>query len=181
MGAEAQLALVEPCIEYSEAFIEMVEEYQIEGSRYSKAELAAMRSDFPAYLLKLQRLARGDNLRPGRVPQAEFWLADLGAHTILGAIRLRSGLTPRLERIDGQIGYNVRPSARQMGYATRMLAMLLEKIRAEGWQRVLITCNADNIASARVIKSNGGRLENQVIEAETGRLISRYWIDLAEC
>ncbi len=180
MADQPDLILMAPCMEYAQAFIEMVEEFCALGSRYSQRELNEMRSDFPGYLRRLDQLARGINLRPDRVRQSEFWLVNPAAQTVLGAIRLRHGLTPRLEQIDGQIGYNVRPSARNRGYATRMLAMLLERIKADGWKRVIITCNADNIASARVIEHNGGQLENQVIEPETGRLISRDWITLAE-
>jgi predicted acetyltransferase len=50
--------------------------------------------------------------------------------------------------------------------------------REMGLKRVLITCDADNVASARIIEKNGGRLENQSVSRETGRLKNRYWIEL---
>jgi predicted acetyltransferase len=41
-----------------------------------------------------------------------------------------------------------------------------------------VTCRDDNLASARIIEANGGRLENVVDDlAERGRT-RRYWISL---
>lgn len=174
------LRLVEPSLEYAQAFCEFAEEFHAIGSRWYMDVLQLIHQNFPAYLKQLAQIASGENQPPGRVPQDEYWLVDTTSGAVLAAIRLRHGLTARLEEIDGQIGYNVRPTARNKGYATQMLAMLLEKMRADGWQRVLVTCNADNLASARVIENNGGRRENQVIEPGNGRLISRYWIELSD-
>lgn len=172
------LKLVGPSLEYAQAFCEFADEFHAIGSRWYMDELQLIHQDFPAYLKQLAQIASGENQPPGRVPQDEYWLVDTNSGAVLGAIRLRRILTPRLEGIDGQIGYNVRPTARNKGCATQMLSMLLEKMKAEGWQRVLVTCNADNLASARVIEKNGGWRENQVIEPGNGRLISRYWIEL---
>lgn len=173
------LMLVEPSLDYAQAFCAFAEEFHAVGSHWYMNELQLMHQDFPAYLKRLQQNARGEDLPHGWVPQDEYWLVDTISGAVLGAIRLRHGLPPRLEKIDGQIGYNVRPGARNRGYATQMLSMLLEKMKAEGWQRVLVTCNADNLASARVIEKNGGQRENHVTEPNTGRLISRYWIELS--
>jgi predicted acetyltransferase len=41
-----------------------------------------------------------------------------------------------------------------------------------------VVCDRDNIASARVIEKNGGRMESEIISEETGKLIQRYWIDV---
>ena len=50
-----------------------------------------------------------------------------------------------------------------------------------GLRRVLITCNYDNFASAKVIENNNGKLENVVKNLVDGKEIKtkRYWIDLA--
>lgn len=53
-----------------------------------------------------------------------------------------------------------------------MLRLVLPKCRATGESRVLITCEADNIASRKTILRAGGKLENALETTE------RYWIDL---
>lgn len=77
----------------------------------------------------------------------------------------------------GHIGDGIRPSERRKGYATAMLRLALEKCRALGIRRVLMTCDKDNIGSAKSIIKNGGILENEVMN-EDGVLEQRYWIDL---
>lgn len=104
-----------------------------------------------------------------------FLLAGGGA--ILGAINLRHALTDYLMQFGGHIGYGVRPSQRRRGYASAMLAQVLPFARSLGMERVLVTCDAANTASARTIQSNGGALENEVIDPD-GEAIQRYWITL---
>ncbi|HTS19284.1 MAG TPA: GNAT family N-acetyltransferase [Verrucomicrobiae bacterium] len=122
--------------------------------------------------------ANGIGLPEGWVPAHTFWLVRDG-RTVLGVLQLRHALTPFLESEGGHIGYSVRPSERGKGYATRMLAMALTEARRLGMKRVLITCDRENAASARVIQKNGGKLENEVASQVPGRAVTqRYWIGL---
>ena len=83
----------------------------------------------------------------------------------------------------GSIGYSVRPSERRKGYAKETLRLTLVKCREAGEERVLITCDRDNPASARTILANGGVLENEVADepglGQSG-VIQRYWITLSK-
>lgn len=96
----------------------------------------------------------------------------------MGESRLRHRLTPSLEDRGGRIGYMVRPTQRGMGYGTKLLAMTLEKAQQIGLNCVLVTCDADNLASACVIQKNRGSLASESISEQTGRIVSRYWIAL---
>ena len=53
---------------------------------------------------------------------------------------------------------------------------LLEECKKLGIKKVLMTCDKDNIGSAKSIIRNGGILENEV--EEDGHLEQRYWIQL---
>jgi predicted acetyltransferase len=83
---------------------------------------------------------------------------------------LRHRLTTQLRVVGGHIGYDVRPSARQRGHATAMLAAVLPLAQAMGIDPVLVTCDVGNVASRHVIEANGGRLEDE----RDGKL--RYWL-----
>ncbi len=56
----------------------------------------------------------------------------------------------------GDIGYDVRPSARGRGAATAMLLGMLALAKAEHYPDALITCDIDNVASRRVLEKAGG-------------------------
>ena len=51
---------------------------------------------------------------------------------------------------------------------------LLEECRKLGIPRVLMTCDKDNIGSAKSIQRNGGVLENEI--EVNGVPVQRYWI-----
>lgn len=141
--------------------------------------------DYAAYLRELEREAWGEDVATGLVPQSVFWLvrrdddAAVAAEPVIVAVsRLRHRLTPQLEDVGGHIGYDVRPSERRKGYGTRLLALTLERARALGLARVLLTCDTENVASAKIIEANGGVLASQSVSPATGVLVSRYWIAL---
>jgi predicted acetyltransferase len=110
----------------------------------------------------------------GRVHATYWWITENGSY--LGAITLRHALNDFLLQAGGHIGYSVRPSARRRGVATWALRSVLPKARALGLQRVLVTCNDTNLASARTIENAGGVLAD-VLDTELGRT-RRYWINL---
>ncbi len=96
--------------------------------------------------------------------------------TYLGAISLRHELNDFLLRAGGHIGYGIRPSARGRGVATWALRSAPPRASALGLEKVLVTCDDANLASAQVIMKAGGVLED-VRPGELG-LTRRYWITL---
>lgn len=127
--------------------------------------------DVPAGLGVDTFLAHVEKTRfAGEIDLDQFWIAD--GDTLIGFIQLRRWLVPRLVEEGGHIGYSVRPTARRHGHATRALGLMLEHARSVGLERVLITCDDDNVASARTIEAHRGELE----DVRQGK--RRYWIRL---
>ena len=52
----------------------------------------------------------------------------------------------------------------------------MSEARARGIWPVLLTADADNLASIRVIEKNGGVLADEAISVQTLKPIRRYWI-----
>jgi predicted acetyltransferase len=127
------------------------------------------------YLDDLQAQRRGRRVPPGRV-ESSFLVADVGG-AIVGRSSLRHELNDDLRRNGGHVGYGVRPAHRRRGYATEILRQSLVILRALGVERVLVTCDDDNVGSATVIERCGGVLEDVVpARSVDDAPIRRYWI-----
>ena len=111
------------------------------------------------------------------MPDSVFFCLDVDRNIFVGAVNIRHYLNDSLLFTGGHIGDGIRPSERRKGFATSMIALALEECRKLGIPRVLMTCDKDNVASAKSILRNGGVLENEVINEE-GVPEQRYWIDL---
>jgi len=146
-----------------DSFVEAARELRDEGwlAEFPVDEVAA---DFSAYVRRIlsEREFWG-------VPISTLWYIDGPCY--LGTVIIRHRLTAELARNGGHIGYHVAPRYRRQGHATAMLAAAIAYCHSTlGINRILITCNQSNIASRRVIESNGGVLEN-ILEDEC-----RYWV-----
>jgi predicted acetyltransferase len=105
-----------------------------------------------------------------------YWITDSteraeGAEQMVGFLALRHRLTAWLLEEGGHIGYAVRPSRRGQGHASRALALAVRRAAELGLDRVLLTCDEPNVASARTIERNGGVYE------DTRHGKRRYWIE----
>lgn len=129
--------------------------------------------DFDYYLEHLEIKEETD----GHVPDSTFFLLDLDRNIFVGAVNIRHYLNDSLLFSGGHIGDGIRPSERRKGYATAMIGLALEECRKLGITRVLMTCDKDNVGSAKSIMHNGGVLENEIVNEE-GVIEQRYWIEL---
>ena len=81
----------------------------------------------------------------------------------------------------GNIGYGIHPKYWKQGYGTMALKLGLEKAKEIGLKdKVLITCDDDNIGSCKIIEKNGGILENKIENRDDDEvfLTRRYWVKL---
>jgi predicted acetyltransferase len=154
-----------------------VEEFRAKGERVVPWVADEPYDTFADYVAKLNDGPKGIGLRPEMVPHSTFWLIDSRGE-IVAVSNLRHALTEYLLRFGGHIGYGVRPSARRQGYATEILRQTLREAHALGLRQIRLTCDKDNVASARTILRNGGDLDGEEFFADEQRIISRYWISL---
>lgn len=124
-------------------------------------------------LQRCEQEAAGVDLPDGRVP-CDFLLADLDG-TVVGRASIRHQLNDFLLNWGGHVGYGVGPAHRRRGYATEILRQSVQRLAALGVERVLVTCDDDNVGSAGVIEACGGVLED-VRPAPGEKPKRRYWI-----
>jgi len=129
------------------------------------------------FMRKWRDFHTGKRLPDGYAPGTKYFLLEEGSPKLLGVIDIRHRLNENLLNRGGHIGYAIAPSERRKGYATEQLRLALDICREMGIGPVLVTCDRDNIASARVIQRNGGILEDERMSGD-GKVFQRYWITL---
>ena len=128
---------------------------------------------FARYVERLAEQERGENL-PGHFVPNSFRVADVGG-VIVGRASIRHRLNERLLQEGGHIGYGVLPEHRRRGHAIEILRQSLAIVAGHGVERVLVTCDDDNVGSATVIERCGGVLA-EVGVGHDGQPLRRYWI-----
>ena len=176
------MRMVFPTLEYKERAIEFVNEFSAAGTRSIDGSGGLDRylreSSYEQWLQKLLVYIDIANPPAGKVPSLTYFYVRGEDERIVGMIDIRLALNDFLRNEAGHIGYCVRPSERRRHYATAMLREGLRVLKTIGVKDAIVTCDKDNIASASVIKNNGGELEAELYSEAFGALIQRYVIHL---
>ena len=172
------VTLVRPEEKYLQSYMEAYDEYEANHITTYFFSDAASEDIFT----KFDNYRNERNLRPGRVGADYYWLVDDERGFFIGEISIRHKLNDALLQYGGHIGYGVRYSEWSRGYGTLMLKLALEKAKELGIRKVLITCDDDNLASAKVMENNGFTLADKVENCIDGEKIvtRRYWKELGE-
>lgn len=157
-------------------FISFYNEFMEAGGRIYPGILGKYNGDFLQYLAHIEKSADEDALPASFVASDTYVMKGEGGR-IYGMSSLRHKLTEGLLIGGGHIGYGIRPSERGRGCGTKQLALLLEKCKLLDINRVLITCDKDNVGSAKVAINNGATLEDEILENDRN-ILQRYWITL---
>lgn len=176
--------LVRPSLAYAPSFIEALGEgYSRDTLRAETPEsIAAVAADPAGLIASLvdipDMIMQPDGSMKPAVPGTNLWYVE--GEAFIGSFHIRHELNEFLEKVGGHVGYTVRPSARGQGHASAMLAQGLNHIRANlPLERVLLTVNASNPASIRVIEKNGGVHTDTIAHIwRPGETALHYWIDL---
>jgi predicted acetyltransferase len=114
-----------------------------------------------------------------RMPTADFDLQDAAGEVVgFGQLRHRpSGGEGLPEGAESHVHYSVAEPHRRNGYGRELLRLLLDEARAIGLSAVRVGCNASNIASRRVIETNGGRFVGEFTD-RTGEQVLLFEVPL---
>lgn len=171
-----KIILVKPDLSYADEIIKYKEESLKESPLINGSAGLDRLSSIEIWLEELKKRSCEDTVPEGLVPSSTYLGVREKDNYIVGMIDIRHYLNEYLTQAGGHIGYGVRKTERNKGYAKQMLKLALEKCKELKIKKVLITCDEDNIASEKVILSANAKLED--IRNVDGENKKRFWIDL---
>ena len=171
-----KIILVKPDLSYADEIIKYKEESLAESPIINGSAGLDRLSSIEDWLEELNKRSCEDTVPKGLVPSSTYLGVREKDNYIVGMIDIRHYLNEYLTQVGGHIGYGVRKTERNKGYAKQMLKLALEKCKELKIKKVLITCDEDNIASEKVILSANAKLED--IRNVDGENKKRFWIDL---
>ena len=171
-----KIILVKPDLSYADEIIKYKEESLAESPIINGSAGLDRFSSIEVWLEELKKRSCEDTVPKGLVPSSTYLAVREKDNYIVGMIDIRHYLNEYLTQAGGHIGYGVRKTERNKGYAKQMLKLALEKCKELKIKKVLITCDEDNIASEKVILSANAKLED--IRNVDGENKKRFWIDL---
>ena len=171
-----KIILIKPDLSYADEIIKYKEEALFEKAIINSSINLEKFSSVEGWLKELKMKSSEDTVPKGLVPSSTYLGIREKDNYIVGMIDIRHYLNDFLKQFGGNIGYSVRKSERNKGYAKQMLKLALEKCKELKIKKVLITCDEDNIASEKVILSANAKFED--IRCIDGKNIKRFWIEL---
>lgn len=171
-----KIILVKPDLSYADEIIKYKEESLKENPLINGSAGLNRFSSIEDWLEELKKRSSEDTVPKGLVPSSTYLGVREKDNYIVGMIDIRHYLNEYLTQVGGNIGYSVRKSERNKGYAKQMLKLALEKCKELKIKKVLITCDEDNIASEKIILSANAKFED--IRNVDGENKKRFWINL---
>lgn len=168
---DLELILVYPSKEMEEDALQYKEEHFLFGDMqvHGSGGLAFF-DDYDKWLEHINTI-RDKNPETG-IRTSTFFSKRVSDGKLIGCIKIHHSLTDELIS-GGNIAYGVRPSERGKGYGKQQLQLCLEYAKNQQISQVIISCDKDNVASARTAMSCGGILKK---EFEEGEATKRHYL-----
>lgn len=166
------MQLVSPTTDYKIQYLEMLMEWKSTNENLVPFPLNFDTSNFSDFVNKCNRSKIECN--EGFVHHSTFWL--IHNNEVIGVSNLRHYLNDKLLINGGHIGYGIRPSFRRQGHATKILELSLKEAKKIGIEKVLLSCDKDNLGSIKTILNNGGVLWKEYFITDVPT--QSYWIDI---
>ena len=171
-----RLKLVLPTLKYKENIMAYKAEFIKNNDSMDGTAALKDAKTFEQWYKQFCDNLKSETVREGLVPSTTYMATSAHDNRLIGMVDIRHRLNDHLLNFGGHIGFSIRKTERQKGYATELLSLALKECANLNIEKVLITCEKNNLASAKTILNNGAKLENEILMGS--KVIQRYWIAL---
>lgn len=179
-----QFYLEKPSIERKKEITEYIDEFTKYKSNIAGIGSLEKISEGYTFEQALERCLSMENKeyaeKVNRCPGKTFLLIRENDNKVVGTINLRWDLNETMLQFGGHIGYGIRPTERRKGYNKINLYLGMIEAKKVGLEKVMLTCDVDNLGSDKTLKALGGKLERTEINPSNGKLTNVYWFDVIE-
>ena len=176
--------LEKPSLERKLEAIEYIKEHEMANSTINGSNslnLFLKESTYEKWLEKNEEIENKDYaLLVGLVPSVTYFTIRKSDNKIVGMVNIRYNLNEYLRKIAGHIGYSIRPSERGKGLAKIQLYLALKEAIKVNLNKVMISCEQNNIASEKTILALGGILERIEYDEPRDRYLKVHMLDVKE-
>ncbi|ENV96120.1 hypothetical protein D3C80_733640 [compost metagenome] len=162
--------LVKPHLRFKESYNNYINELADE-ERYPLT-MDFDHTNFDSFLNKLKEYENGESLQEGHVANITYWLVE--GSEIIGVSNLRPKLNEQIQYCGGHIGLGIRPSKRRNDFGSKLLELTIQEAWKLGLTELHIHCYKSNLASAKVIQANNGRLHSEITQDQ---VVQRYVVN----
>ena len=173
-----EMVLINPTLEYATQIFEYRQEFLDSGDSMDGCGPLRRSANPEEYLAICKQHENPETVPENLVVATQFIFVRKSDNKIVGMLQIRHYFNEYIEKYAGHIGYSVRPSERQKGYAKQMLKSAIPFCKEIGIDKILISCIDGNIASEKTIIANGGVYECTVLEPQSNRNLKRFWINI---
>lgn len=172
-----KLELLRPTLTMKDMYMDYAAEWESKQATMVPSVSNLLGLSYEEWLEERMRDEEADYVKvKGLVPSDLFFYVDSDTKTILGTVLVRHELNEELLNKGGHIEFGIRPSKRSKGFGKKLLDEALKIVDTIGMKEAIVTCDKNSPASKKVIKANGGVLENEVMVEDT--MIQRYRIQV---
>ena len=140
----------------------------LEGISYEEWLLEQKKRENSEYVSKINRCL-----------SKTFFVVRKNDNRIVGMINIRYNISNEmLKKGVSHIGYGIRPTERNKGYAKIALYLGLLEEQKLCEEKVLLECTTDNIASNKIIKALGGKLEATKLDPNDNMMTNYYYFNV---
>ncbi len=175
------IKLIKPSLEHKEKYKEMINEWQQFGGPYVPCIIEydcgnpIEKLDYNAVLKVVEDYSKGKifDYDVDYFESSDFYFI-FDDENLIGMGEIRHNLKPLGTQTIGHIACGIRPSKRKQGYALKSVASMIDKIKEDGIDEVIVCHYSENNITPKIIEKLDFKYRNSVVSEVSKKEIKCY-------